>query len=189
LNDIKDSIVSSFNEGVGHGVLCGEPLRGIKFDLLDAHLHRDSVHRGPAQICPATQRLLQAAQLSAQPRLMEPIFLTEIATSQKALSGIYYVLNARRAKILETVDKGVGGAFLVRAHLPVIESFGLTNALREATSGNAFPQCTFSHYELMPGDPLDVSKPSIALTQVQNIRKRKGMSEKVDSFDKFNDKL
>jgi len=189
LQEIKDSIVSTFVWGTTDGVLCGEPLRGVRFDLVDVHVHADNAHRGPSQIVPTTKRLLQAAQLSGQPRLMEPIFLCEIATSQKGLSGIYQVLNARRAKIIETIDKGVAGAFLVKAHLPVLESFALTDDLREATSGNAFPQCTFSHYEIVAGDPLDQTKPSLALTLVKNIRKRKGMPDQIPSLANLNDKL
>lgn len=189
LQEIKDSIVSTFIWGTTDGVLCAEPLRGVRFDLVDVHVHQDSAHRGPSQLIPATKRLMQAAQFCAQPRLLEPIFLCEIATSQKGLAGIYQVLNARRAKIVETIDKGVAGAFLVKAHLPVLESFGLTDDLRQATSGNAFPQCTFSHYDLVPGDPLDQSKPSLALTLVKAIRKRKGMPEQLPTLDKLNDKL
>ncbi len=34
----------------------------------------------------------------------------------------------------------------VKAYLPVNESTGFSNELREATSGKAFPQCTFHHW-------------------------------------------
>jgi len=40
---------------------------------------------------------------------------------------------------------------LVRAHLPVSESFGFTAALRGATAGQAFPQCVFSHWAQLAG--------------------------------------
>ncbi len=41
--------------------------------------------------------------------------------------------------------------FTVKAYLPVMESFGFTEALRSATQGQAFPQCVFDHWELMNG--------------------------------------
>ena len=40
----------------------------------------------------------------------------------------------------------------VKAHLPVTESFGFVAALRQATSGQAFPQCVFDHWENLQGD-------------------------------------
>lgn len=39
--------------------------------------------------------------------------------------------------------------FNLKAYLPVIESFGFTSTLRAATSGQAFPQCVFDHWETM----------------------------------------
>ena len=41
--------------------------------------------------------------------------------------------------------------------LPVMDSFGFETDLRVATSGLAFPQTLFSHWEIVPGDPLDKS--------------------------------
>ena len=39
--------------------------------------------------------------------------------------------------------------FNLKAYLPVIESFGFKSTLRAATSGQAFPQCVFDHWETM----------------------------------------
>jgi len=39
--------------------------------------------------------------------------------------------------------------FNLKAYLPVIESFGFTSTLRAATSGQAFPQAVFDHWETM----------------------------------------
>ena len=50
--------------------------------------------------------------------------------------------------------------FLVRAYLPVNESFGFTADLRSNTGGQAFPQCVFDHWSILEGDPSDpASKP------------------------------
>ena len=45
--------------------------------------------------------------------------------------------------------------FVVKAHLPVNESFGFTADLRSNTGGQAFPQCVFDHWAVLPGDPRD----------------------------------
>ena len=41
--------------------------------------------------------------------------------------------------------------FTVKAYLPVMESFGFNGELRAATSGQAFPQSVFDHWDLMNG--------------------------------------
>ena len=42
------------------GVLCEENMRGVRFSVMDTHLHQDSIHRGGGQITPATRRVLYA---------------------------------------------------------------------------------------------------------------------------------
>ena len=44
---------------------------------------------------------------------------------------------------------------VVRAYLPVMESFGFTDLLLKNTSGQAMPQMLFSHFEPVAGDMLD----------------------------------
>ena len=63
--------------------------------------------------------------------------------------------------------------FTIKAYLPVMESFGFTADLRQATAGQAFPQCVFDHWELMPGSCLD--KGSKVEDVVKSIRTRKGL--------------
>lgn len=53
-------------------------MRAIRFEIHDVTLHADAIHRGGGQIIPTARRVLYACQLSAQPRLMEPIYLVEI---------------------------------------------------------------------------------------------------------------
>lgn len=53
-------------------------MRGVRFDIHDVTLHADAIHRGGGQIIPTTRRVLYASVLTAQPRLMEPIYLVEI---------------------------------------------------------------------------------------------------------------
>ncbi|KAF9588414.1 hypothetical protein IFM89_009989 [Coptis chinensis] len=43
----------------------------------------------------------------------------------------------------------------IKAYLLVIESFGFSGPLRATTSGHAFPQCVFDHWDMMSSDPLE----------------------------------
>ena len=64
---------------------------------------------------------------------------------------------------------------------------GFTADLRSNTGGQAFPQCVFDHWQILPGDPFDSStKPGVVVTET---RKRKGLSEGIPALDKFLDKL
>jgi len=71
----------------------------------------------------------------------------------------------------------------LKAYLPVAESFGFTQALRAATSGRAFPQCVFDHWEELGGDPLDPKSRAGELAEA--IRKRKGLKPGIPSLDNF----
>lgn len=57
MNEIKDSIVSAFQWASKEGVLAGENMRGIKFNIVDAMIHADSAHRKGAQVVPSSRRL------------------------------------------------------------------------------------------------------------------------------------
>ncbi len=77
--------------------------------------------------------------------------------------------------------------FVVKAHLPVNESFGFTADLRSKTGGQAFPQCVFNCYMVLQGD---YNKPgSMAKKCLDDIRKRKGLKEGLPSLDDYLDKL
>lgn len=59
-------------------------MRGVRFDVHDVTLHADAIHRGGGQIIPTARRCLYASVLTAQPRLMEPIYLVEIQVGRPA---------------------------------------------------------------------------------------------------------
>jgi elongation factor 2 len=188
LNEIKDSIVAGFQWATKEGVMCDENMRGVRFDIQDVTLHTDAIHRGGGQIIPTARRCLYACYLTAEPGILEPVYLVEIQCPQSACGGIYGVLNKKRGHVFE--DSPVQGTPMqvVKAYLPVMESFGFTAELRAATSGQAFPQCVFDHWQVLPGDPLDpTTKPGIVVLET---RKRKGAKqENVPALDNYLDKL
>merc|ERR1719337_739636 len=187
LNEIKDSIKAGFDWATKEGVLCDENMRGIRFDLHDVTLHADAIHRGGGQIIPTARRVFYACVLTAQPRLLEPVYLVEVQCPENAMGGIYSVLNRKRGHVFQ--EQAVVGTpmFIVKAYLPVNESFGFDSDLRAATSGQAFPQCVFDHWQTMESDPLEENTQAFKI--VTHTRKRKGLSEFVPPLDRFLDKL
>ena len=99
-------------------------MRGCRFDLYDVALHADAIHRGGGQIIPTARRVLYACQLTAKPKLLEPVFLVDIQCPENAVGGIYGVLNKRRGHVFEEFQQPGTPLFQVKAYLPVNESFG-----------------------------------------------------------------
>merc|ERR1719375_2894641 len=101
LNEIKDSVVAGFQWASKEGVLCDENMRACRFNIHDVTLHADAIHRGGGQIIPTARRCFYACVLTAEPRLLEPVYLVEIQCPQDATGGIYSCLNRRRGHIFE----------------------------------------------------------------------------------------
>jgi elongation factor 2 len=96
-------------------------------------------------------------------------------------------LNRRRGVVIEESQVVGTPMFVVKAHLPVNESFGFTADLRSNTGGQAFPQCVFDHWRKLTSDPKDPhTKPRQIL---DDIRKRKGLKEGLPSLDDYLDEL
>jgi elongation factor 2 len=188
LNEIKDSMIAALQWVTKEGILTNENMRGIRFNLMDITLHTDAIHRGGGQIIPTARRVFFASQLTAQPRLMEPIFLVEITCPQTAIGGIYGVMNRRRGQIIEEVQRFGTPLTNIKCYLPVTESFGFTADLRSNTAGQAFPQCVFDHWKVINGDPLD---PTAGKSHelVMATRKRKALGDEIPPLDRFLDKL
>ena len=187
LNEIKDSCVSAFQWAMKEGPLCDENVRGVRFNILDVTLHTDAIHRGGGQIIPTARRCYYGCIMTAEPRLLEPLFLADITCPESCIGGIYAVLNKRRGTIISEEQRAGTPLYNVRCYLPVLESFGFNASLREATSGQAFPQCVFDHWDIIPGDPLDPSSKTNGI--VLGVRQRKGLNGGIPELDRFIDKL
>ncbi|CAI0438153.1 unnamed protein product, partial [Linum tenue] len=196
LSAVKDSIVQGFQWGAREGPLCDEPIRNVKFKIVDARIAPEPLHRGSGQIIPTARRVAYSSFLMATPRLMEPVYYCEIQTPVDCLSAIYTVLSRRRGHVTADVPQPGTPAYIVKAFLPVIESFGFETDLRYHTQGQAFCLSVFDHWAIVPGDPLDKSivlrplEPApiqhLAREFMVKTRRRKGMSEDV-SINKFFD--
>ena len=186
LNEIRDSMEGAFQNVTKEGVLAEENLRGVRFGIQDVELHNDAIHRGGGQIIPTARRVYYACQMTATPRYQEPIYLCNIATPQDVMGGVYQCFAQRRGVVFN--EESVQGTPLleVKAYLPVSESFGFTAHLRSLTSGQAFPQCAFDHWELIQNDPFDVKSKSYEITM--NIRKRKGLKQELPVLADYIDK-
>ena len=187
LLEIKESVVGGFAWGCQNGPLCEEQMRGCRFNLMDVVLHADAIHRGMGQIMPTARRVCFASLMTSGPGLLEPVYLVNISVPQDAMGNVYGVLTKRRGHVFTEEQKPGTPQMTLLAYLPVMESFGFTADLRSHTGGKAFPQCSFDHWELMSGNPMEEGSKSNEV--VLGVRKRKGLAAEIPPLDRYLDKL
>ena len=174
LREVQEYIVQGFRWSSTDGPLCGEPYYGIKFALTDCTLHEDTVHRGVGQIMPVARRACFGAILTAKPILLEPIYKIQVNVPEKYVGPVYKVIAKRRGKILDSIPKEGTPIIIVVGEIPDSESLGINTELKSESSGFAFSQLIFSHWEKVPGDPMKKDG-GLARQFVEATRKRKGM--------------
>ncbi|CAD8208930.1 unnamed protein product [Paramecium octaurelia] len=199
LTEVKDYMIQGFQWATREGPLCDEPIRNVKFKIIEANIANEPIYRGGGQIIPTTRRVCYSSFLMATPKIMEPMLLTEIMCFQDCIPAIHNVLLRRRGHILSEQAKPGTPFSVVRAHIPTIDHFGFETDLRVHTSGQAFCLSVFDHWSLLPGDPLDktiVLKPlepapsnHLAREFMIKTRRRKGLNEDVSILKFFDDQF
>lgn len=165
LNETMELILEGFEEVMKAGPLSREPVMGVKVKLIDAKLHEDSIHRGPAQVIPASRQATQAAILMAGATLLEPFQKVFIHVPQEQMGGAMREMQGRRGSILDMQSEG--DTTIIEAKAPVAQLFGFAGDLRSATEGRAMWSTEFAGFETIPGNILN--------DIVMDIRKRKGL--------------
>jgi elongation factor 2 len=166
VEEVMDHIKSGFREAVFTSVLAKEPAYGLKVNLEDITVHEDPVHRGPAQILPMTWRPIWCSFLLSDPKLLEPLISFECKVPNQFVSSVIATIQKRRGKILDMVNEE--DMIIVKAEMPVSESFGLAEELRSSTEGRAFWATQFSRWAQVP----EQMQPEI----ISQIRERRGLS-------------
>lgn len=187
MTEIKEHVVGGFRGFTKKGALCGSVVRGFRANIEDVKLHQDNVHRGASQIIRCAERVFSACQLASSPTLWEPIYKAEITCPTANLNGVYQTLRNRGGEIVDQIPKK-GGVTFITANLPVGNSFGFTEELRKETSGKAFPQLKFDHWDIVPGgSPMEEG--SAANKVMLKVRKRKGLKVEAPVFADFYDRI
>lgn len=165
LREIEEYMADAFRNAVDEGPLMNEPVRGVKVKLADAKLHEDAIHRGPAQIMPATRKAIHAAILVAEPTVLEPLLKVEARTPQEFLGNVTQLIQGRRGQVrsIESEEE----LAIVDSSIPVSESFGLSADMRSATEGRALWGSEFEKFDEVPQ--------SLQEEAIKNTRERKGL--------------
>ena len=177
LKDVKDTLINGFRWSVAEGPLAHEAMRGVLVRLLDATIHDDPVHRGPAQLMPALKNAIMAGFLTAKPVLLEPIFKIEVKVTQEYMGNVLKIITTKRGRVI-SVDHQENIVF-IRGEIPVAETTDLADEMRSSTAGKAFWATEF--YKWMPVPE------SLALNIITKIRERKGLKLEIPKVEDYLD--
>jgi len=165
LHETRELIKEAFDEVMKSGPIADEPCRGLLVKLVDAKLHEDAIHRGPAQVIPAVRNAIYGSIMISDPILLEPIQKVFISTPQDLMGDASRELNQRRATVrnMET-DKDMVN---IDAKAPVAEMFGFAGSIRSATGGRVLWNTENMGFEPLPRN--------LQKDIVKQIRERKGL--------------
>jgi elongation factor 2 len=175
LNEIRELVIQGFSDAMNAGPLAKEKCQGVTLELMDATLHEDSIHRGPAQVLPAITRGVYAGMLQAVTELYEPKQLLTVTIPENQMGSASRELGSRRVQITEMRTEG--DSSIVIGQAPVKELIGFSNAMRSATQGRANWTAEYSGYEKLPRELQEAT--------IDEVRKRKGMPEGVKGWQFF----
>jgi elongation factor 2 len=175
LQETKMMIIGGFQRVMQEGPLAAEAMRGVKATLTQVELHEDPVHRGYAQIAPATWRSLYASILTASPVLLEPVLKIEAKISPDLMGAVTSTITSKRGRVIDV--RQAEYVTVVEGEIPAAETFDLSEAMRSATMGKAFWATEFSQWRPVPA--------SIRDKVIQEIRKRKGLPPEIPTLAQF----
>lgn len=165
--EIMEMVKQAFKEAMDEGPLAREPCAGIKVKLVDAKLHEDAIHRGPAQIIPTFRRGVREAMIAAGAFILEPKQIIRIDVPTEHVSGATKVVANRRGQIMDMKEER--GTTIIKAKLPVAEMFGFNSDLKSSTGGQGFYWLIDIVYEPLPKE----LEPKV----IKQIKDRKGITE------------
>ncbi|MFC6939466.1 elongation factor EF-2 [Salinirubellus sp. GCM10025818] len=165
LNETMELVVEGIGEALEDGPLAAEPVQGTLLRLHDARLHEDAIHRGPAQVIPATRDAVHRALMDAEIRLLEPIQDVRIDVPQEYMGSASGEIQGRRGRVDDMYQEG--DLMVVEGIAPVDEMIGFSSDIRSATEGRASWNTENAGFRVLA----DNLQPEI----IAEIRERKGM--------------
>ncbi|HEX54585.1 MAG: elongation factor EF-2 [Candidatus Altiarchaeales archaeon] len=175
LDEVMELMLDAFEMAMDSGPLAKEPVTRVKVKLVDAVLHEDAIHRGPAQVYPAVKRPIYACMLKANPILLEPIQKIWIDVPQDYMSSVTRELQRRRGTITNIGQKDE--LVTIEGMLPVAESFGFAGDIRSVSEGHALWSTENAGFEKLPSELLD--------SVIRKIRERKGLPLEIPKAEEF----
>jgi elongation factor G len=133
------------------GVLAGYPVVDVRVILTGGDYHQ--VDSSEMAFKTAGSMAFQNAMEKASPVLLEPVMKLEISTPDEFYGDVLGDISSRRGNIAEYDQRG--HLKVIRAMVPLAETFGYATDLRSLTQGRASYSMEFDHYEEVPRNVAD----------------------------------
>ncbi len=140
------SVEKGFKTAMLNGVLAGYPIDGLKVTLTDGSFHPVDSDALSFEVCASLA--FKHASEKASPVLLEPIMKLEVITPEENMGDVIGDLNRRRGTVVG-MDTNRSGGRIVKAEVPLAETFGYVTSLRTITSGRATSSMEFLEYAPM----------------------------------------
>ena len=140
------AVEAGVREALETGVLAGYPIVDIKVALFDGSFHE--VDSSELAFKMAGSIALKDGARKANPILLEPIMKLEVVMPAQFLGDVIGDLNSRRGHV-EGIETH-GDTCVVRALVPLAETFGYATILRSLSQGRATYSLEFHCYRDLP---------------------------------------
>ena len=167
LDEVKELLLEGFESALDEGPVANEIAMGLKFKLVDAKLHEDAIHRGPAQVLPSIRKAIYGAMMLARPTLLEPIQKVFINVPQDYMGSSTREVQNRRGQIVNMEQDG--DMVTIESKVPVAEMFGFAGDIRSAAEGRCLWSTEMAGFERLPDE--------LQRQIIREIRQRKGLSD------------
>ncbi|WP_222920281.1 elongation factor EF-2 [Natrinema sp. SYSU A 869] len=165
LNETMELVIEGLEDALDNGPLANEPVQGTLIRLHDARLHEDTIHRGPAQVIPATRNALHKSLIDGKIKMLEPMQDVRIDVPNDHMGAASGEIQGRRGRVDDMYQEG--DLMVVEGIAPVGEMIGFASDIRSATEGRASWNTENAGFEVMSN--------SLQRDKIMEIRERKGM--------------
>lgn len=139
-------IQEGIKESLESGDLAGYPVVDVRATVYDGSYHE--VDSSEIAFKMAGSLAVRNALRKAAPVLLEPIMKTEVTTPDEFVGDIMGDLGSRRTQIGGIESRA--GFSIIRAHVPLAETFGYAGDLRSLSQGRATYTMEFEYYREAP---------------------------------------
>lgn len=195
---LAEKAAYAFQLATYQGPLCNEPMQGVAVFLekVSTELSEDetsaNIGRLTGEVIRTVRECIRQGFLDWSPRIMLAMYSCEIQASAEVLGRVYSVITRRGGRIVSESLLEPSTNFTILSVLPVANSFGFSDEIRQRTSGFAAPQLVFEGYEMLDEDPFWVpfteeeledlgekaDRENVAKRYVDKVRDRKGLAVK-----------
>lgn len=140
------AVEKGLKECLGHGVLAGYPVTGLRAVLYDGSYH--DVDSSEMAFKAAAALAFKEGLKNAKPVLLEPVMKLKVAVSGEYLGGVMGDISKRRGRISESATEG--NITTVVAEVPLSEITKYATDLRGLTRGQGKFSTEFLRYEEVP---------------------------------------